>query len=75
MIKQVSVIVTLYKNLKALKIVLEALERQTFKNFEIIIAEDDNSLNTVEFLKNYTNLNIIHISQEDTGRNKVISQS
>jgi len=72
---KVSIIIPLYKDLKALKVVLKALERQTYKKFEIIIAEDDESQDTIEFLKNYKHLNILHISQPDTGRNKVIIQN
>jgi glycosyltransferase involved in cell wall biosynthesis len=70
-----SVIITLYKDLKSLKVVLEALERQTYKTFEIVIAEDDDADETVEFLKAYDHLNIVHVSQADTGRNKVIIQN
>ena len=72
---KVSVIITLYKDLKSLKIVLEALARQTYQGFEIVIAEDDDTIETVEFLKVYEHLNIIHLSQPDTGRNKVIIQN
>jgi glycosyltransferase involved in cell wall biosynthesis len=72
---RVSVIIPLYKDLQALKIVLQALQRQTYKNFEVIIAEDDDSLETPLFLKNYSDLEIVHISQPDTGRNKVIIQN
>ena len=71
----VSIIIPLYKDLVSLKLVLEALERQSYKDFEIIIAEDDDSPETISFLKNYTHLNIVHISQPDTGRNKVFIQN
>jgi len=71
----VSVIVTLYKDLKALEVVLDALARQTHKEFEIVIAEDDNAVETVEFLQAYKHLNIVHIFQPDTGRNKLIIQN
>jgi len=72
---KISIIVTLYKDLASLKIVLEALREQTYKEFEIIIAEDDDSPKTIDFLKDYKDLNIIHLSQPDTGRNKVIIQN
>ena len=72
---KISIIIPLYKDLVSLKLVLEALERQTYKKFEIIIAEDNDDPETVIFLQNYTHLNIVHISQPDTGRNKVIIQN
>ena len=72
---KVSVIVTLYKDLSALKVVLDALSRQTYKNFEVVIAEDDDYHESMEFLKDYEYLNIVHVSQPDTGRNKVIIQN
>jgi glycosyltransferase involved in cell wall biosynthesis len=72
---KVSIIIPLYKDLTSLKIVLNALRRQTFKNFEIIITEDDNNSETIEFLKSFNDLNILHLQQPDTGRNKVIAQN
>lgn len=72
---RVSVIVTIYKDLVSLGIVLEALRRQTYKNFEIIVAEDDDAKETIEFLKDFKDLKILHLSQADTGRNKVVIQN
>lgn len=72
---KVSVIITLYKDLISLGVVLDALRRQTYKEFEVIIAEDDDAQESIEFLKNYKDLNIVHLSQPDTGRNKVIIQN
>ena len=72
---KVSIIIPVYKDLQALKIVLQALERQTYQNFEIIIAEDNDAPETIKFLQDYSHLNLIHISQPDTGRNKVIIQN
>lgn len=72
---KVSVIIPLYKNLDALKLILEALRRQTYKKFEVIIAEDDDAKGTVDFLKDYSDLDILHISQPDTERNKVMIQN
>jgi glycosyltransferase involved in cell wall biosynthesis len=72
---KISVIVTLYKDLISLGIVLDALRRQTYKEFEVIIAEDDDAQESIVFLKNYQDLNIVHLSQSDTGRNKVVIQN
>lgn len=72
---KVSIIITLYKDLVSLKLVLDALKRQTYKDFEVIIAEDDDASETVEFLKQFNDLDIVHLSQPDTGRNKVVIQN
>jgi cellulose synthase/poly-beta-1,6-N-acetylglucosamine synthase-like glycosyltransferase len=49
------------------------VERQSYRNFEVIITEDDNATETVEFLeqarKQYS-YPIKHVSQEDTGFRK-----
>lgn len=54
--------------------ILEALERQTYKNFEVVIAEDNNALELKNLIKNYQgHLEIIHTSQEDKGIQKMRS--
>ena len=68
---KVSVIVPTYKDLEALKLIIEALENQIYKDFELIIAEDDNSNDVEAFVKNYNgSLAIKHFSQEDKGWRK-----
>lgn len=67
----ISVIITLYKDLNSLNFVLEGLRRQTYKDFEVIIAEDDDDSSTKEFLKKFDDLQIVHLSHPDRGRNKV----
>ena len=42
---KVSIIITVYKDTQALELILKALENQTYQNFEVIISEDDKSLN------------------------------
>ena len=67
----ISVIVPTYKDLKALELILDALQLQTYKKFEVIIAEDDDSKEVKEFLKNYSAAyNIKHFSHEDKGWRK-----
>ena len=69
----VSVIISLYKHLDSLSVVLEGLNLQSFKDFEVIAAEDDNAKETLLFLeaarKRYT-FPIKHVSQEDKGFRK-----
>jgi len=70
----VSVVVTIYKDLEALDIIINALQYQTVLPNEIIIAEDNNSKEIIEFIKtiNIDGVIIKHTSQEDNGwqRNK-----
>jgi cellulose synthase/poly-beta-1,6-N-acetylglucosamine synthase-like glycosyltransferase len=74
----ISVIVAIYKKLDYLDFILQALERQSYKDFELVVAEDDNSTNTISFLdtarKKYF-FPIQHVSQEDKGfrKNKILN--
>ena len=71
----VSVIVTLYKDLDALKLILEALKEQTYKKFEVVVAEDCETVETQEFLASYVALNVVHVYHEDVGRTKTVIQN
>jgi len=67
----VSVILPTYKDLEALKLILKALEFQTYKNFEVVVAEDDNADDVKEFLDNYSSFYTIrHYSHDDKGWRK-----
>lgn len=69
----ISLIISFYKRLDFLELILQSLDKQSFKNFEAIIAEDNNDPQTVEFINKarlmYT-YNIQHVSQEDVGFRK-----
>lgn len=68
---KVSVIVPTYKDLNALKLILDAFQLQTYKDFEIIVAEDSEAKETKDFLKSYSSNYIIkHFYQEDIGNRK-----
>ena len=47
-------IIAFYKNITALDLILLALEKQTYSDFEIIVAEDDNDPKTIEFIGQIT---------------------
>lgn len=77
----VSVIVTTYNWPRALCYVLDSLECQTDKNFEIIIADDGSTSETQQVISNFistSQLKVIHVWQEDIGfraaaiRNKAV---
>jgi glycosyltransferase involved in cell wall biosynthesis len=70
----VTVIISVYKDIEALELILESLSSQTHKNFDVVISEDCQSKEMQIFLQNYkSNLQIQHISQEDTGWRKNIA--
>lgn len=69
----ISVIISIYKDLKNLNLVFLGLENQTFKNFEVIVSEDNSSPQTAEFInkaKKQFSFPIKHVSQEDIGFRK-----
>jgi len=48
---KISLIISFYKNFSALELVFKSLLKQTFKDFEVIIAEDDNNFETKKFIE------------------------
>lgn len=75
-----SLIISFYNKIEWLKFIITALERQTYKEFEIIIADDGSNENVVNELKNIiseSNLNIKHIWHEDLGfrKNKILNKA
>lgn len=71
---RVSVIVPTYKDDVALKLILDAFKYQTYKDFEVIVAEDNNSKETKEMLDNYDADYVIkHFSHEDKGNRKPVA--
>ena len=75
---KVSLIIAVYKDVQALKLIFESLAYQTYKNFEVIVAEDGESLEveqcTKDAKKTY-NFDIIHTIQDDNGVRKQKSQN
>lgn len=67
----ISVIVGTYNHLNYLKLSLYSLERQTFKDFEVIIADDGSLPDVGEWLKTYHPFYPLrHLWQEDRGFRK-----
>lgn len=73
---KVSVIISYYKALDNLKLILEGLQRQSDMRFEAIISEDDNNPETFDFLKVHGadyDFPIVHVHQEaDLGFRKTM---
>ena len=69
---KVSLLIPTYQEHKALELILEALEHQTYKNFEVLVAEDEILEETEFLLAKFTSLDIKHVSHEDKGNRKAM---
>ena len=70
---KVSVIVAVYKDVEALELIIESLKNQTYKNFEVVIAEDGQDEKMKMFVESIKDLDIKHTTQEDIGIRKTRS--
>jgi GT2 family glycosyltransferase len=74
----VSLIISVYKDVESLKTILEALKFQTHQGFEIVISEDGESPGMKAFLDQYRHPNkIVHSTQPDVGwrKNQALNQA
>lgn len=68
---KVSLIISTYKNIEDLNIVLQSLQFQTYPEFEIIVSEDGQDMAMWSFLRQYSQKRkVIHITQPDKGWRK-----
>lgn len=77
---EVSIIISFYNNFKFLELVLAGFERQSFKNFEILIADDGSNKEIITKLTDYISnspLQIRHVWHEDLGwrKNKILNKA
>jgi len=70
---RVSIIVAIYEDIEALDLIIRSLKTQTYKNFEVVIAEDNNSESTREYISNIKGLDVKHTHQDDKGIRKTRS--
>jgi glycosyltransferase involved in cell wall biosynthesis len=71
----ISLIIAVYKNIPALKLILQSVQAQTFRDIEVIIAEDGEDLLMKSFIESASqcyDFPIIHVSHPDTGFRKII---
>ena len=68
-----SIIISVYKNIKALRLVLDSILNQSVKVDEIIISEDGDSKEMKDFIATLAIENLIHLSQEDLGWRKNVA--
>lgn len=73
----ISVIVAVYNHFEWLRLILDALRMQTNRDFEVVIADDGSSEETVarirEYIAAHPELRIVHSWQEDKGWRKDMS--
>jgi glycosyltransferase involved in cell wall biosynthesis len=70
---KVSVIIAVYKDVQALELIIESLKQQTYKNFEVVIAEDGQDEKMKAFISSISGLEVKHTTQEDLGIRKTRS--
>jgi glycosyltransferase involved in cell wall biosynthesis len=70
---KVSLIIAVYKDVQALELIIESLKHQTYKNFEVVIAEDGEDEQMKAFVNSITDLDVKHTTQEDLGIRKTRS--
>jgi len=70
---KISIIISVYKNVQALNIILKSLKNQTVKVDEVIISEDGNSEVMKNFITTLEDNNIVHLTCEDIGWRKNVA--
>jgi glycosyltransferase involved in cell wall biosynthesis len=69
----ISLVISYYRSLPNLRLILHALSKQSYHDFEVIIAEDDESLALPEYLTIHSKdfvFPILHVHQPDLGFRK-----
>ncbi len=73
-----TIIISVYKNVEALRAIMHSLEQQTEQDFEVIISEDGSDEAMAQFVAQYpSRWALQHITQEDLGwrKNRVLNFS
>ena len=72
---RISLIIAVYKDIESLKLIINALRKQNYHYLEVVIAEDNDSVEMAEYVKSVKDLNIVHTTQKDLGIRKARSQN
>lgn len=70
---KITIIISVYKNIKALDLILDSICNQSVQVDEIIVSEDGNSSQMKDFIATLNIENLIHLTQEDLGWRKNIA--
>ncbi|MCC7159380.1 MAG: glycosyltransferase [Ignavibacteria bacterium] len=78
--KKASLIISVYKKIRELELILNALKIQTFKDFEILIADDGSGVELSKFISDFkktSDLDITHVFQNDSGfrKNRILNKA
>lgn len=66
----ISIVISVYKNINTLAIILEEIMNQSLNVDEVIISEDGNSKEMKDFVSSLKYKNVIHLTSEDEGWRK-----
>lgn len=72
---KVSIIISVYKDITALDLIIQSLKTQTYKNFEVVIVEDAQNKEMKEYIESIEDIECKHTFQEDLGVRKSRSQN
>ena len=70
---KVSLIIAVYKDVEALGLIVEALNTQTYQDFEVVIVEDGASPEMKKYISSIEGFELKHTTQEDFGIRKTRS--
>lgn len=78
--KTITLIISVYKKERELEILLTALTKQTYMNFDVIIADDGSGKSMKDFIDRISkqcNYKITYLTQEDFGfrKNKILNEA
>lgn len=75
--KSITIIISVYKKTETLRVILDALERQSMPVDEILVSEDGESIEMKHFVNSLHNSKIKHITQKDEGwrKNKALNNA
>ncbi|MGA1307967.1 MAG: glycosyl transferase, partial [Candidatus Kapaibacteriota bacterium] len=71
----ISLIIAVYKNIPALDLILQSVQKQTFREVEVIIAEDGEDLLMKSFINSaseHYDFPITHVTHPDLGFRKIV---
>lgn len=75
-----TLIISFYNRFDFLEKILISLKCQSYSNFEVVVAEDNNAQQTIDFINNISKqlpFNVFHVSQPDNGfrKNKILNKA